>query len=145
VVRSGGLRTLTRASAVALIVTLTELAILPLFIYVFGIPREVSYFEVQLLGNLLSFILNKYWAFDAAQVGQLEVQYVRQLVLFGGSLLLNTVLPSFMSYQLGIEPVLAFALSNPLVYFTWNYPGNRFWVFRRSSASNNSPQFRMSK
>lgn len=129
------LRKLSKAAVASLIATGLEVVLLlPLLIYVLGVPRAMSYFLVQLAANAVSFLLYKYWAFDAGDHGTLHGQYVRQLVIFGGSLGLNTALPSWMTYRMSVEPVLAFALSNVVVYLGWNYPGNRFWVFRRGSA-----------
>jgi putative flippase GtrA len=44
---------------------------------------------------------------------------------------LNTAIPSFLSYRLHVEPVVAFIISQVAVYAAWNYPGNRYWVFKR--------------
>ena len=52
-------------------------------------------------------------------------------IVFGGSWLLNTGIPSLLSYRAGLGPVLAFAISNVFVYVAWNYPLNRWWVFER--------------
>ncbi|MGZ3428515.1 MAG: GtrA family protein, partial [Polyangia bacterium] len=90
---------------------------------------------VQFYCNAVSFLLYKYWAFDAAHVGRGSVQYARQLVIFGGSLALNTAIPSVLSYRLHIEPVIAFIASQVVVYLAWNYPGNRYWVFRREGGA----------
>jgi putative flippase GtrA len=48
---------------------------------------------------------------------------------------LNTAIPSLLSYRLHLEPVLAFVVSQVFVYLVWNYPGNRFWVFRREGGA----------
>jgi hypothetical protein len=55
------------------------------------------------------------------------------MVVFGGSLALNTALPSLGSYVLHITPVASFAISQVIVYLSWNYPMNRWWVFARQS------------
>jgi len=48
---------------------------------------------------------------------------------------LNTAIPSFLTYRLHVEPVLAFIGSQIVVYLVWNYPGNRYWVFRREGGT----------
>ena len=139
-------RTMGRGAAASVVATLAEFALLPLLVHLLGVAAWLSYLLVQFVANAISFTLYKYWAFEAAHTGDLKVQYVKQLVVFGGSLALNTILPSFMSYRLHVEPVLAFAISNVLVYVGWNYPGNRYWVFRptlrrrRGSAAGSGPQ-----
>lgn len=124
-------KTLSRASIASIGATALEFALLPLLVHVLFVRPWVAYASVQLLANLVTFLLYKYWAFDARRVGDIRAQYARQLVIFAGSWALNTAIPSWLSYRLHVEPVLAFALSNVVVYLAWNYPGNRFWVFRR--------------
>jgi putative flippase GtrA len=79
----------------------------------------------------VTFSVNKYWAFDARRVGHLGHQSVKAVVVFLGSLGLNTALPSLCFYKLHIPSVAAFLVSQALVYVGWNYPLQRFWVFRR--------------
>ncbi|HEY7958369.1 MAG TPA: GtrA family protein [Polyangia bacterium] len=124
------MKALTRASLASLAATGLELALLPLLIHVLHFEQWISYAVVQLFANAVTFVLYKFWAFEARH-GSTRAQYLKQLVIFGGSLCLNTAIPSFLSYRLHVEPVVAFALSNVFVYLSWNYPGNRFWVFRR--------------
>lgn len=124
------LGTLTRSTIASCIATGTEFALLPLLVHVAHVRDWVAYASVQFVANAITFLLYKYWAFDAAQLGRLRTQYARQLVIFAGSLVFNTAIPSLLSYRLHLEPVLAFAISQVLVYVAWNYPGNRYWVFK---------------
>jgi putative flippase GtrA len=124
-------RALTRSSIASLLATGVEFLLVPLFVHVLHLPKWVVFAGVQFIANAISFTLYKYWAFEAAGYGSLGGQYARQAVIFAGSLCLNTLLPSLLSYRVGLEATLAFALSNVVVYLCWNYPGNRYWVFRR--------------
>ena len=125
-------RTMGRGAVASIIATAAEFALLPVLVHVANLAAWLSYLLVQFVANAISFTLYKYWAFEAAETGSLKIQYVKQLVIFAGSLGLNTLLPSLMSYRLHVEPVLAFAISTVLVYVAWNYPGNRYWVFPTS-------------
>jgi putative flippase GtrA len=124
------MRTLGRATVVSLAATGLELAVLPILVHVAGVAPAIAYASVQIFANAITFLFYKYWAFDAARRGTLPGQYAKQLVIFGGSWVLNTALPSLLSYRMGVEPTLAFAISNVVVYLAWNYPGNKYWVFR---------------
>jgi putative flippase GtrA len=125
-------RALTKTTIASIIATALEMfVLLPLLVHVLHVRPWLSYAAVQFAANAITFLLYKYWAFDAAQLGSLQRQYLKQLVIFGGSLALNTAIPSLFSYRLHLEPVLAFAISQVIVYLAWNYPGNRYWVFRR--------------
>ena len=127
-------RTLSRATLASAVATATEIGLLWLLVHPLHVPRWVAFWAVQFYCNGVSFLLYKYWAFDAAELGRLRTQYVKQLVIFAGSLALNTAIPSLLSYRLHVEPVMAFVASQVVVYLAWNYPGNRYWVFRRQGA-----------
>jgi putative flippase GtrA len=126
------LRTFGRATLVSIFATAVEFAVLPLLVYVASVPRPIAYAAVQILANIVTFTLYKLWAFDARHVGSTKIQFLRQCVVFGGSWVLNTILPTVLSLY-GVEAVLSFALSNVVVYLAWNYPCNRFWVFREAA------------
>jgi putative flippase GtrA len=123
-------KTLSRATIASIAATGLEFAILPLLVHVIHLRAWIAYASVQLLANAVTFLAYKYWAFEAAEKGSLRAQYLKQLVIFAGSWAFNTAIPSALTYRLGVEPVLAFALSNVVVYLAWNYPGNKYWVFR---------------
>jgi putative flippase GtrA len=124
------LKSLSRATIASIAATALELALLPLAVHVLHVRAWIAYASVQLIANAITFLAYKYWAFEAGDRGSLRAQYVKQLVIFAGSWALNTAIPSALTYRLHVEPVLAFALSNVVVYLGWNYPGNRYWVFR---------------
>jgi putative flippase GtrA len=126
-------KSLSRATIASIAATLLEFAILPVAVHVAHVRPWLAYASVQLVANACTFLLYKYWAFESD--GDIRAQYIKQLVIFAGSWALNTAIPSWLTYHLHVEPVLSFALSNVAVYLCWNYPGNRFWVFRASAAS----------
>jgi hypothetical protein len=121
--------TLSRATLVSIAATGLEFIILPGAVRV--MPNWTAFAAVQIVANLVTFLFYKYWAFDAGKVGSLGRQYARQTVVFGGSWVLNTAVPSLFTYRMGLGPVSSFALSNLFVYLLWNYPLNRLWVFQR--------------
>jgi putative flippase GtrA len=124
-------RSLSRATLASCIATGCEFAILPVLVHVLHVRDWIAYSSVQFLANAITFLLYKYWAFEARDHGLIHIQYGKQLVIFAGSLVLNTAIPSLLSYRLHVEQVLAFAISQVVVYLVWNYPGNRYWVFKR--------------
>jgi putative flippase GtrA len=123
---------LARSTVASIIATGTEFALLPILTRVFHMRHEVVYASVQFVANAITFLLYKYWAFDAAEVGRIETQYAKQLVIFAGSLLLNTAIPWLLADHWKLmAPELGFLVSQVVVYLGWNYPGNRYWVFKR--------------
>jgi putative flippase GtrA len=124
-------RTLAKSTIASIIATGSEFAILPVLVHLLAVRPWIAYAAVQFVANAITFLLYKYWAFEARDIGNVQIQYVKQLVIFAGSLVLNTAIPSLLSYRAHLEPVLSFAISQVIVYLSWNYPGNRYWVFKR--------------
>ena len=122
------MRTLAKSTVVSIVVIVIEVVL----IHVLGlahVPDVVSYAAVQIIGTAITFLGNKYWVFDSGDVGSILAQGAKATVVFVGSLVLNTLLPSIGSYGLGVAPVPSFLASQIIVYLAWNYPMNRWWVF----------------
>ena len=124
-------RTLTKATIASGLATGGEFVLLWVMVHPLQIPDWISFVVVQFFCNAATFLLYKYWAFEAAEFGDWKHQYLKQLLVFAGSLALNTAIPSLLHYRLHLESVLAFTISQIIVYLGWNYPGNRYWVFKR--------------
>lgn len=127
--RIAELWTASRASIVAITATAVETLVLH-----FGLshvlPKWAGFALVQIIGNAATFFTYKYWVFEASRRGSTTRQYLRQIVVFGGTWTLNTAFPSLLHYRFGMLPAAAFALSCAIFYVTWSYPLNRWWVFR---------------
>jgi putative flippase GtrA len=93
------------------------------------VTPAVSYAVVQLVGTAITFVLNKFWAFGAGNSGRTGSELAKSATVFAGSLTLNTAVPSFFTYVLGVAPVTSFLTSQLIVYAAWNYPAKRWWVF----------------
>jgi putative flippase GtrA len=125
------LRLLIRSSIASLISLVIELLLVQVFDFV-GLEPVISFVIVQILGTVMTFAGNKYWAFEASDTGKTVAEGSRAVLVFGGSFVLNTALSSLGSYKLHVPPVLAFLGSQAVVWLAWNYPMNRWWVFRRT-------------
>jgi len=123
------LRLLIRSSIASLISLAIELLLIQVF-DVLHIEPVTSFVIVQILGTIMTFAGNKYWAFEASRTGRTMTEGSRAIIVFGGSFVFNTALSSFGSYVLHAPPVLAFLGSQAVVWLGWNYPMNRWWVFR---------------
>lgn len=124
-------RSFTRATVVSIIATGAEFVLLPLLVRLLHVEHWIAYAAVQFVGTAITFLLSRYWAFEAVHADEIHSQGVRYLAVFGGSFLLNTALPSVGSYLLKLPPEAAFAIAQALVYLAWNYPLNKYWVFRQ--------------
>lgn len=124
------LRVLVRSSIASLISLGIELLLVQVLDF-FRVEPLISFVIAQILGTVMTFLGNKYWAFEAKHTGKTVTEGSRALIVFGGSFVFNTALSSFGSYILHIPAVLAFLGSQAIVYLAWNYPMNRWWVFPR--------------
>jgi putative flippase GtrA len=113
------------ASAIVLSVEVAGVALLDAA----GVTVEVAFAAVQFAGTLLTFALNKYWAFGAAGTGCGSSEGAKSAVVFAGSFALNIILPSLATRGLGLVPALAFTGAQVIVGLGWNFPLNRWWVF----------------
>ena len=120
--------TLVRSIAVSAIVIIVEVLLI-LALEDARVPDGVSYAAVQIVGTSITFLFNKLWVFGAAKSGTVFTEGAKAIAVFGGSFVLNTALPSFGSYVLGVPAVPSFLASQALVFLAWNYPMNRWWVF----------------
>ena len=94
-----------------------------------GVVAAFAFAVVQIAGTLLTFTLNKYWAFGARHTGRGSVEGVKAAVVFAGSFVLNIALPSLATYGLHLAPVIAFTGAQVVVGLGWNFPLTRWWVF----------------
>jgi putative flippase GtrA len=123
------LRLLVRSSIASLISLGIELLLVQVFDFL-SVEPVTSFVIVQILGTIMTFAGNKYWAFEASRTGKTMTEGTRAAIVFGGSFVLNTALSSFGSYVLHAPPVLAFLGSQAVTWICWNYPMTRWWVFR---------------
>lgn len=125
-----GLRVLMRSLTVSLIVFVVELGGVA-GLDALGVTDAVSFAAVQILGTCLTFVLNKYWTFEARNTGRTSREAKRSAIVFAGSFVLNIGLPSFATYVLHLAPTIAFTASQIIVGLAWNFPMNRWWVFKK--------------
>jgi putative flippase GtrA len=127
--RIAELWTVSRAAIVSIAAAAVEIVVLH-FGLVPAMPHWAGFALVQVIGNTATFLSYKYWAFAASRKGSTTKQYFRQVVVFGGTWILNTAFPSLLHYRFGVRPSLAFGISCAVFYIAWSYPLNRWWVFR---------------
>jgi putative flippase GtrA len=133
-IQGGAVNMLGRSVAVSLAVFTVELAGVAAFDAV-GVASAIAFAAVQLVGTCLTFLANKYWAFDAATTGRGPHEAAKSAAVFAGSFALNIALPSAGAYFLRMRPTIAFTVSQIVVGLGWNYPMNRWWVFDKEGTA----------
>jgi putative flippase GtrA len=95
------------------------------------VDYRVATFIGTVVGFLANFTINRQWAF-AATSGPLHWQFVRLLPVQAGSTLLQTGGVWLFDAVFDLRYWVAKIAVSALVYLGWNYPMNRFWVYRRA-------------
>ncbi len=119
---------LAKSISTALVGAAGELSTLAL-LHQLSVPLVVAFAAVQLVGMSITFTFNKLWVFGAAKSGAITREGMRASVVFAGSFLLNTAVPSLCTYGGQLSPFAAYVLSQVMVYACWSFPLNRLWVF----------------
>ncbi|MFT3697465.1 MAG: GtrA family protein [Kofleriaceae bacterium] len=129
--------TFTRSILVSIFTTALDFATSILFVEAFGLNHELAVFIGTVIGFLANFSLNRWWAFEAHE-GHLGWQFVRVLPVQAGSSALRPAIV-WVFEKLAIKYWIANLVAAAIVYLVWNYPMNRWFVFRRTPA-HDSPQ-----
>ena len=95
---------------------------------------KIATFIGTIVGFLTNFTINRIWAFEATS-GHLGWQFVRVLPVQAGSTALQTFGVWVFDQFVGLRYWVAKIVVSVLVYLCWNYPMNRFWVFRTKVAA----------
>jgi putative flippase GtrA len=95
-----------------------------------GVDYRVATFLGTVVGFLANFTINRYWAFEA-HGSSVWWQFVRVLPVQVGSTALQTLGVWLFVGALGIRLWISKLVVASLVYLCWNYPMNRFFVFRK--------------
>jgi putative flippase GtrA len=120
--------TLARSGVTSAITAAAELSTLAL-LHAGGVPLPAAFALVQVVGITITFTLNKLWVFGAAKSGRLVRETRRSVLVFGGAFVLNTLLPSLGTGVLHLAVPAAYLIGQVIVYATWSFPLNRWWVF----------------
>jgi putative flippase GtrA len=114
--------------------TAVDFATLTGLVELADVDYKLATFIGTIVGFLTNFTINRYWAFEAAE-GHLGWQFARVLPVQAGSTTLQTLGVWVFVRFLGLRPEVAKIPVAVLVYLGWNYPMNRFWVFRTKVAA----------
>jgi putative flippase GtrA len=123
------LRTFARSNVTSLITTSLDFATLASLASGLGVNYVLATWLGTVVGSLANFLINKYWAFDARDTpGMAElprfvlVQVAASAFHTGGVWLLTR--------HVGLHYLESKLITALAVYLLWNYPLNRFFVFR---------------
>jgi putative flippase GtrA len=121
-----------RNSVAGAAATSCDYAAFTLLASVLGLRAAIATAIGCVLGGAVNFALNRAWAFSSS--GPLARMAQRYVVISGASAVLNTGFVLIL-LELGSLPShAAWWLARGVVYFGWNYPLQKHWVFQHGKS-----------
>ena len=124
----GELRKFSRSVFSSALATATDFLLVTLLVEVASFHPSVATFLGCIVGGLINFTVNKYWAFPGNR-GSMVVQGGRYTVVSGISALLNSVGVALLLHSLVSNYRIAWIVVRLVVYLGFNYPMQRGFVF----------------
>ena len=119
-----------RSVLVSICTTSADFGLLMLLVEVFHVNYVLATFFGTLLGSTSNFLINRAWTFYATD-GHAGYQAMRYLMSQAGSIALHTNGVWLFTRFLGFRYFVAKVVVACLAYLVWNYPMNKYFVFRR--------------
>ena len=94
------------------------------------IDYVIATFIGTVIGAVSNFLINRAWSFEATDV-PMSKQALRMLPVQVGSSGLQTLLVWLFTRFAGLVYFGSKLVASTLVYLGWNYPMNRYWVFKK--------------
>lgn len=116
-----------RSTLTSIFTTSLDFALLALLVERFGVGYALATFLGTVLGASSNFLINRAWAFRAAD-GHAGHQALRYALVQVGSSALHTS-GVWLATRAGAEYLVAKVAVASLAYLVWNYPLNRTFVF----------------
>jgi putative flippase GtrA len=122
--------TFSRSTLTSLFTTALDFGTLTGLVELAGVDYVLATWLGTVVGSLSNFTINRLWAFDAKDRPPAG-QFLRFLVVQAVASLLHTLgvwsFTRFFELPYQVSKIVISAL----VYLAWNYPMNRWFVFRR--------------
>jgi putative flippase GtrA len=132
-VASGEIRSWIRNALTSVFTTALDFGVLTGLVELFHVSYVISTFSGTVVGAVSNFTINRKWSYEATD-GQAHLQLVRFLPVQAGSSGLQTLGVWLVTDQAHVQYMISKLVVATLVYLVWNYPMNRWFVFRKSVA-----------
>lgn len=125
-----GRGSLFRNGIAGAVATAADFALVAGLVGTLRVPLPIATFFGCVLGAVVNFSVNRYWAFGSRLAyGQAVVRYA---LVSGGSALLNAGLVAAIGLATRVGPMAVWGFARVMVFVGWNYPLHRRWVFPMS-------------
>lgn len=122
------MKTLVRCAGSSLAAVAFEFASLSLLVSVLHVFYLAGALIAGAAGFVISFVLNRRWAFRATDGSALR-QIVRHGIVVGGGIALGTALMWLMVSHLGLPYQLGWLGGGAVVFLMWTFPMQRFFTY----------------
>ncbi len=126
--------TFSRSALTSLFTTALDFGTLTGLVELAGVNYVLATWLGTVVGSLSNFTINRVWAFDARDRPPTG-QFARFLLVQVAASLLHTGGVWFFTGVLGMPYQVSKIVISVLVYLGWNYPMNRWFVFRRPATA----------
>lgn len=117
-----------RYNVSAILATITDFLVFVILIKIFGIWYIVATIFSALSGGIIAFVLNRNWAF-ISKSGKISRQAIRYFIVWGGSILLNTVGLFILVESTNINEIISKIIISVAVGFGFNFLMYKYFVF----------------
>lgn len=129
------IQTFLKAQGSAILATACDYFMRVLLDKIIGIDYRLATFLGALTGGIVNCSVNYRWVFDGKDQRKRDIAF-RYLVIWAGSVFLNTAGTTFFKEVVGMKAYFAMTFTSVLVAIGWNYGMQRFFVFRKKEHSN---------
>lgn len=126
--------TFSRSALTSLFTTALDFGTLAGLVELAGVNYVLATWLGTVVGSLSNFTINRVWAFDARDRPPTG-QFARFLLVQVAASFLHTGGVWFFTETLGMPYQVSKIVISVLVYLGWNYPMNRWFVFRRPATA----------
>lgn len=137
------MKSFVRNTITSIFTTALDFGVLATLVEVFHVHYVVATFFGTVVGALSNFLINRHWSFEAtnpASHGGAHWQLARFLPVQAGSSALQTVGVWAFTARVHLPYMASKLVVAALVYLFWNYPMNKWFVFKKPSKPSRAGQ-----
>lgn len=118
-----------RYNVIAVLATIIDFLVFVILTQIFDIWYVTSTFIGAISGGITAFFLNRNWAFMSKE-GRVSNQAIRYLIVWGGSILLNTYGLYLIVENTTTDEIISKIIVSVIVSIGFNFIMNRFYVYK---------------
>ena len=122
--------TFSRSALTSIFTTALDFGTLTALVELAGVNYVLATWIGTVVGSLSNFTINRIWAFDARDRPP-SGQFLRFVLAQAAASLWHTLGVWLLTRFAGLPYLVSKTVIAALVYLGWNYPVNRWFVFRR--------------